>query len=187
MHKRHESNFAFAMITIMHDNPLLWLVKNPYRILRAIGVKEGQTVLDVGCGPGFFTIPAAKLVGETGKVIALDNHPLAVRRVEKKAKNAGLQNVQPLLADAAETGLPEASVDLAFLFGFVHAINSEFSDVLHELQRILKPGGKIVIEKTPWVKESDLLASLEENGFQFSDRLKRLFSFQKSRGSADEK
>ncbi len=184
MHKRNESNLAFGMITIMHDNPLLWLVKNPYKILQAIGVEEGQTVLDVGCGPGYFTIPAAKLVGEKGNVIALDNHPLAVRGVEKKAKKAGLQNIKLLLADAAKTGLPEASVDLAFLFGFVHAINSEFLDALTELKPILKRDGKLVIERTPWVKESDLLASLEENGFRVSDRWKRLFSFQKSEGSA---
>ncbi len=73
MHRHPEPAWAFSIITIMHANPLLWLFKNPTRILRAVGVAPGQVVLDVGCGPGFFAIPAAKLVGPRGKVLALDN------------------------------------------------------------------------------------------------------------------
>ena len=79
------SNFAFRIISRMHDNPFLPLFRNPDKLLKAAGLKSGQKVLEVGCGPGFFTIPAAKIVGEEGFVYAVDVHPLAIRRV--KAKN----------------------------------------------------------------------------------------------------
>jgi len=78
-HKRdHHSNFAFKIITIMHYNPMLPIIRNPYKILERAGLKPGQNVLEVGCGPGFFTIPAAHIVGEEGKVYAVDTHPLAI-------------------------------------------------------------------------------------------------------------
>jgi ubiquinone/menaquinone biosynthesis C-methylase UbiE len=53
----------------MHDNPLLPLVRNPYKLLKAAGLEEGQKVIEVGCGPGFFTIPAARIVGDEGHVL----------------------------------------------------------------------------------------------------------------------
>ncbi|MCK4785694.1 MAG: hypothetical protein KAV87_18205, partial [Desulfobacteraceae bacterium] len=48
------SRIAFMIISLMHDNPLLPILKNPYKILRAAGLKLGQKVVEVGCGPGFF-------------------------------------------------------------------------------------------------------------------------------------
>ena len=59
----HMSNFSFRIISLMYDNPLLPYFRNPQRLLKAAGLKPGQKVLGVGCGPGFFTIPAAKIVG----------------------------------------------------------------------------------------------------------------------------
>ncbi len=179
MHKHPEPPWAFVMITLMHDNPLLGWLKNPTKILTAIGVASGQRVLDVGCGPGFFTIPAAKLVGEQGRVFALDNQPLAIRHVEKKAQKADLTNVVPILADAAHTGLPEASVDLAFLFGFVHAVNADFSAVLNELGRVLKKQGVLAVEKTPWVRRDTLLRAVENQGFVFLNQIRQVLVFER--------
>ena len=63
----------------MHDNPLLPIFRNPHKLLKAAELKPGQKVLEVGCGPGFFTIPAAKLVGKEGFIYAVDVHPLAIK------------------------------------------------------------------------------------------------------------
>ncbi|HAF07103.1 MAG: methyltransferase domain-containing protein [bacterium] len=79
-------NFALKMMFFMHDNPFLWIFRNPYRLLKAAGLKHGQKVLEVGCGTGFFTIPAAKIVGEKGVIYALDNHHLSIKRVQGKVK-----------------------------------------------------------------------------------------------------
>ena len=100
------SNIAYWTIRIMHDNPILPLVRNPYKLLNAAGLKKGQRVVEVGCGPGFFTIPAAKIVGDKGHVYAVDIHPRAVERVKIKIKKDALKNLPPLCINASNTGLP---------------------------------------------------------------------------------
>ena len=67
-----KESFHYKIMYFMHDNPILGRIRNPYDILRNIGIKEGMSVLDIGAGPGFFTIPAAKIVGPNGRVFALD-------------------------------------------------------------------------------------------------------------------
>ncbi len=87
----HHSNFAFRIISLMHDNPLVPIFRNPYRLLEVAGIKSGQKVLEVGCGPGFFTIPAAKIVGEEGSIYAVDTHPLAIKKVKKRWRERELK------------------------------------------------------------------------------------------------
>lgn len=109
-------------------------------------------MLEVGCGLGFFTIPAARIVGETGRVYAIDLHPLAIEMVRKKLARTGLTNVEVMLADAADTGLPDESVDLAFLFGVVHVL--PLGRVLPEMHRVLRPGGILAVDAFPgWSPE----------------------------------
>ena len=115
--KLHASGLAFWMISLMHDNPLLPHLKNPYRSLEIAGIKPGQKVMEVGCGPGFFTIPAAKIVGTDGIVCAIDVNPRAVKRVEEKIRKYGVDNIKPILGNAANTELQDSSVDLVFIFG----------------------------------------------------------------------
>jgi len=68
---RHMSHFSFRIIELMHDNRLLPYFRDPYKLLRAAGLEQGQQVLEVGCGPGYFTIPAAEMVGDEGEVYAV--------------------------------------------------------------------------------------------------------------------
>ena len=70
-----------------------WLDKNAYEVLAEVGVRAGMAVLDFGCGSGTYTIPAAKLVGEGGRVYALDINKRALDRMEKKARKEGLKNI----------------------------------------------------------------------------------------------
>ncbi|RJS79328.1 methyltransferase domain-containing protein [Methanophagales archaeon] len=131
----------------MHDNPLLPYFRNPQRLLKSAGLKPGQKVLEVGCGPEFFTIPATKIVGEEGFVYAVDVHPLAIERVKDKIEKEGIKNVKPILANASDTGLPDQSIDLAFLFGLRY-IACGLENVVPEIHRILKDGGVLSFEKT---------------------------------------
>ena len=96
----------FRMMSLVHET-LYGLFRDPYKALDAAGLEPGQKVLEVGCGPGFFTIPAARIVGEKGSVYALDVSPLAVERVQQKIEKEGATNVETILADAAQTGLPD--------------------------------------------------------------------------------
>lgn len=159
----------------MHDNRLLPYFRNPYKLLQAAGLKPDQTVLEVGCGPGYFTIPAAKLVGTQGFVYAVDVHPLAVARVKDKIAADGVKNVKPMLANAANTGLPSQSIDLAFIFG-VQYIAGELEEVLTELRRIIKTGGLLSVEKTRGSAEK-LIVDVERAGFSFSEHQRRIFVF----------
>jgi len=118
----HMSNFSFRILALIHDNPLRSFFCNPYKLLKTAGLKSGQKVLEVGCGPGFFTIHAAKIVGKEGFVYAVDVHPLAIERVKEKIEKEGIKNVKPFLANAADTGLPDKNIDLAFIFGLLTSL-----------------------------------------------------------------
>jgi len=112
-HDRLEtSRIAFWMISAFHDNPLLPLFRNPYRLLRAAGLKPGQTVLEVGCGPGFFTIPTARIVGEKGMVYAVDINPLAIRRVMGKIQNRQSATLNPCPPTLLTPPCPEKALTL---------------------------------------------------------------------------
>jgi ubiquinone/menaquinone biosynthesis C-methylase UbiE len=169
------SNFSFRIIELMHDNRLLPYFKDPYKLLRAAGLEQGQKVLEVGCGPGYFTIPAAEIVGDKGIVYAVDVHPRAIERVKEKIAAHGLRNVTPMLTNAAETGLPNGSIDLAFLFGLQY-VHGGLEGVLTELQRILKLGGLLSFEKTRGSTEK-MIAEVERAGFRYTGKQGRILVF----------
>ena len=174
------SNIAYWMIRVMHDNPILPLVRNPYKLLNAAGLKEGQKVVEVGCGPGFFTLPAAEIVGAEGHVYAVDVHPRAVARVKKKVEKVALENVTPMCINASNTGLPDESVDLAFLFGLRY-IAGGLESVISELHRVLKPGGILSFEKTRG-SEEELIKEVEQGGFAYTGKHGRIILFKKNGG-----
>ena len=173
----HTSNIAYWTIRLMHDNPILPLVRNPYKLLKAAGLEEGHKVLEVGCGPGFFTIPAARIVGNEGLVYAVDIHPRAVERVKKKIEKEALPNITASCVNASDTGLPGESVDLAFVFGLRY-IAGGLENVVFELHRVLKPGGILSFEKTRG-SERELIQEVERGGFIYSHRQGRVFVFTK--------
>ena len=67
---------SHACIVLMHDNPLLRVILDPHKRLKEAGVPTGQTVLEVGCGPGFFTLPAAEIVGGKREGLCRGHQPL---------------------------------------------------------------------------------------------------------------
>jgi len=122
------------------------IVKNIRNIKKEIirsGMKEGSHVLDYGCGPGFVTVPAAKIVGSQGVIYALDIHPFAKEIIDKKIKKHGLKNVKTIITDNG-TGLPDESIDVVLLFNVIFMIEDK-EKLLAELHRILKKGGVISI------------------------------------------
>jgi len=173
------SSIAYWTIRLIHDNPILSLARNPYKLLRAAGLDQTQRVVEVGCGPGFFTIPAAGMVGRQGHLYALDVNPRAIERVRKKIKKEELENVTALCINASETGFSEQSVDLAFVFGLRHVAGG-LEKVLLELYRILKPQGTLSLEKTKG-SETLLKGSAERAGFIFSEKQGRIFRVKKGK------
>jgi 2-polyprenyl-3-methyl-5-hydroxy-6-metoxy-1,4-benzoquinol methylase len=119
-----------------------WLADNANTVLREIGLREGQTILDYGCGPGIFTIPAAEIAGAKGTVYAFDVRPQPLERVRGKAENAGLTNIRTILAEnsSLSTGLQDESTDVILVFDMMHAVIDK-QGLLKELHRVLKKNG----------------------------------------------
>ena len=121
------------------------LFKNLGKRIEKIPLKEGMAVVDYGCGPGRYAIPIAHLVGEKGKVFALDIHPTAINMTKEKVAEEGLSNVEPVLLDSYDTGIKEASVDLVILLDTLHDI-SDHAALFQEIHRILKPDGILFMD-----------------------------------------
>jgi ubiquinone/menaquinone biosynthesis C-methylase UbiE len=105
-------------------------------------VKATDAVLDFGCGPGFYTIPFAKIARE---VVAVDIQSKMLGKVSKYAQKNGVK-VKALQSDGQSIPLPDDYFDLIFLSGVYHEL-AEKKKVLTELKRLLKPGGRIVIRE----------------------------------------
>jgi len=125
--------------------------QNPEQILETIGLKAGMTFLDIGCGQGFFTLPAAKTVGEKGKVYALDISANNIAVLQQKLSLAGLNNVVPYAQPAENAILCEHSADISF-FGIVLHDFQDARQVLLNAFHMLKPTG--ILANLDWEKES---------------------------------
>lgn len=125
---------------------LSWLVDLPIRrrymrhVLDHAGLKSGETVLELGPGPGAFTVAAACKVGEGGKLIAVDIQPGMIAEVERRVREAGVKNVETHVASAYELPVPDGSVDRVFMVTVLPEIPDPVQ-ALREVYRVLKPGG----------------------------------------------
>ena len=127
------------------DNFLRKLFHNPERILRPY-IAEGSTVLDIGPGMGYFSIPLARMVGETGKVIAADVQPEMLRALWMRAKRAGVEHQMIThLCKADSLGL-NTQVDFVLTFWMVHEVPNPFL-FFKEIRSLLKLSGKLLLSE----------------------------------------
>jgi ubiquinone/menaquinone biosynthesis C-methylase UbiE len=125
------------------DNVFRKLLHDPYKILQPY-IKEGDTVLDVGPGIGYFTIPMAKLVGDSGRVIAADIQQKMLSAIKKRAEHWGVQQRIALhLSSAASLGV-DIKVDFILAFWMVHEVPDK-QRFLAELYSLLKDDGKFLM------------------------------------------
>ena len=138
-------NLIFKPAGMMMGSRLRGWLMNPVKTLRGADIQPGQTVLEVGCGTGFFTIPAAKLIGEEGGLVAMDPSAGFIEQVSKKVHKADLKNVRVVRRDALETGLDTASMDKVLLFGVIPFPLLPLDRLLPEMHRVLKPEGTMAV------------------------------------------
>lgn len=122
----------------------------PEALLRELGLKEGDTMADIGCGPGFFTIPAAEIVGKRGLVLAADVQGEMLTAVKGRVTEHGLTNVRVVKTSETDVPLPPESCDFVLLAFVLDEIDQR-SRFLHRVARLLKPEAHIVVLE--WRKE----------------------------------
>jgi ubiquinone/menaquinone biosynthesis C-methylase UbiE len=147
-------------------------------VLEEAGIKPGFHILDFGCGPGTYSAIVAELVGRTGKVYALDIHPLAIQRVQKTASKKKLTNITTIRSDCL-TDLENSSIDVVLLYDTFHHL-SDPDLVLEEFYRILKPHG-ILSFSDHHMKEETILPHVTAKGlFKLSRKGRKTYSFSKA-------
>jgi SAM-dependent methyltransferase len=135
----------------MHFAGADWLVRESRQreedcrlLLEALDVRRGQTICDMGCGNGFYTLELARRVGPTGTVYAVDIQPEMLRLLAERAGREGLDNVRPVLGTAIDPRLPNAAVDLVLCVDVYH----EFShppQMLAAIRASLAEDGRLVL------------------------------------------
>ncbi len=119
----------------------------PYvdRRVRGFALLPGMTVVDYGCGPGRYSLRFARLVGESGRVFAVDIHPLAVEAVLRLRARHGLPNLEAVLAHGYETGLPPALADRVCAIDMFFSVRDP-NAFLAEIHRLLRPDGLLLLD-----------------------------------------
>jgi ubiquinone/menaquinone biosynthesis C-methylase UbiE len=174
-----QSDFSFRAMSL--EFRLRDFFRAPERILREAGIRNGLTVLDFGCGPGGFSLAAAKLVGPEGRVYAVDNHPLAVKSVQRVASKQGFSNIRTILGGSV-ADFPGGDVDIILLYDVLHDL-PEPGLLLVELHRTLKPGGVLSVSDHHMKKEP-LLSMITGGGlFLLAGSNRRTFQFKKNETS----
>jgi len=155
-----------------------WLKRNADRLLRKVGIAEGQQVLDFGCGSGHYTIPAARIIGQRGVIYALDKEPEALDRLMDKAESENLSNIRRVeVTHNGRIPLPAGSVDVILLYDVLHRgyfpEQSDRRPVLSELHRVLRKDGFVSFYPTHLKRYGltfeRLRSELEEVGFTVAD------------------
>jgi ubiquinone/menaquinone biosynthesis C-methylase UbiE len=116
---------------------------NPEGILQMIGLRHNMVFIDIGCGDGFFSILAAKIVGKTGKVYALDVDSSAIENLNRKAKANNLKNIIAIVGKAEETVFCNNCADLLFFSMVLHDFYDP-SKVLQNSKQMVKTSGLLI-------------------------------------------
>ena len=173
MHRLHQDPKAYIA---MLEDPKRDEYQKPHEVLTALDLKPGQTIADIGSGSGYFTLRFAAHVGAEGRVFAVDVDPEMVRYLNRRVRDAGVRNVQTILAEPNDPLLPDASVDRFVVVDTWHHIEDQ-PGYLALMKKMLKPGGQVVMidfqkRELPLgppmemkIAREDLVRQMDSNGF----------------------
>jgi ubiquinone/menaquinone biosynthesis C-methylase UbiE len=160
-----------------------WLDHVGPRVLKNMGVAEGQRVLDLGCRHGRYAVVAAGIVGPGGRIYAVDRERSALDHAARVARSRGVSNVEWIALDVRDQELPldRGIIDVALLFDVTHAVffpaSKQRRDLFAEIHRVLSPRGRMLIYPTHARQHGPSLARLhaevEASGFVEVSRSRR--------------
>jgi ubiquinone/menaquinone biosynthesis C-methylase UbiE len=117
--------------------------EHPTKLIRALKLKYGDVVADIGAGSGYHAFRMAPLVGLKGKILAVDIQPEMLALIRKKAEQTEIHNVEPVLGKIDDPRLPDESVDLILMVDVYHEFSHPY-EMTAKMLKALKPGGRIV-------------------------------------------
>ncbi len=134
---------------ILFNNPRRETWEQTRRLLEVVPVEPGQTIADIGCGPGYYTYRFSQMVGPEGKIFAVDLNDLHITYLSNLVEKLELANIQTVLSRVDDI-LVNEPVDLAFMCSLYHVTyltmtRAEKDSFIASIQRVLKPGGALVI------------------------------------------
>lgn len=154
---------------------------HPESLLRELGLSTGDVMADIGCGPGFFTLPAARIVGSDGRVFAADIQGEMLSTVRSRALEEELTNVRVVKTSDTEIPLPPESCDFVLMAFVLHEVPQR-ARFLHRGARLLKRGGRLAIlewekHETPYgppledrITPDELASDAQAAGLEVAER-----------------
>jgi ubiquinone/menaquinone biosynthesis C-methylase UbiE len=176
MHRLHQDPKAYVA---MLEDPARDAYQKPDEVLRALALRPGEAVADIGSGSGYFTLRLAAAVGPSGRVYAVDVDPDMVRHLNARVRDAGVDNVRSVLAAPNDPLLPDRSVDRFFVCDTWHHIEDQ-TKYLGLMRKMLRPGGEVVMidfkkEETPMgpplemrIARDTLVGQMKAAGFRLA-------------------
>jgi len=153
------------------------------KMIERSGIKPGMTVIDLGCGSGAFTPFIARVVGERGKVYAVDIQLAMLQQLERKLskpENQDITNIELKQASAYNLPFGDRSIDLVYMVTVLQEIPDR-RRALQEIRRVLKPGGTLAVTEFlpdpdyPW--RSTVIKICQREGFVLDDSLGNLWNY----------
>jgi len=176
MHRLHRDSKAYIA---MLEDPKRDAYQKPHEVIQALGLKHGEVIADIGSGSGYFALRFAHHVGDKGRVYAVDIDPEMVRHLNRRIRDAGLSNIQTLLAPPDDPLLRDRSIDRFVIVDTWHHIDDQ-TGYLALMKKMLKPGGQVVMidfqkrelpvgpRLSMKIAREDLIRQLEQNGFRLA-------------------
>jgi ubiquinone/menaquinone biosynthesis C-methylase UbiE len=176
MHKLHADSKAY--IASLED-PARDAYQKPHEVVMAMNLKEGEAVADIGAGSGYFSLRFAQHVGTAGRVYAVDISPDMIVHLNRRVRDARLDNVRTILALPDDPLLAPASIDDVFICDTWHHI-PDHSRYLDTLKALLRPGGRVSIVDFQKKKDvpgapyeirlarEDVIREFEQHGFRLA-------------------
>lgn len=176
----------------MHYTGAPWLIRESRQreedcetMLANLGIKPGMTICDMGCGNGFYSLKLAEMVGEEGKILAVDIQQEMLRLLQARAEEQGSDNVVTIRGEVDDPKLPEGEVDLILCVDVYHEF-SHPEEMLAAMRKALKPEGRIAllefrmedpnvpIKLLHKMSKKQILKEFRANGFQLTSQFDKL-------------
>jgi ubiquinone/menaquinone biosynthesis C-methylase UbiE len=126
------------------DTPWRRTVLPPKETLLALGLNQDGNLADIGCGVGYFTLPAAEIIGKDNTVYAIDPAPEMLEETRRRVAESGIRNVRPILSEPTDFKIEQESVLFALLANVFHEI-PEKGPFIQQVWNVLQPGGKLML------------------------------------------